>query len=124
MSFAVRIFGHSGLARMRVANQAGQFSSDSVFQLSQPYLWTQNLTTNGATPVSSTVAPIPAGQTLDQTTILRIEVPDGQSIRYEVNSQNRSVSASVNSPILTGRDQLAWGPGWTLSIIDAASVAA
>lgn len=117
----IRIFGHAGLARMTVIS-AGQFSSDSVFQLTQPYLWTQLLVLNGATPVNSTIPPIPDGQSLDATTILRIEVPDGSSIRYEVNTQGgRNVAAGAQSPILTGRDQIKWGSKSTLSIVDAAS---
>lgn len=117
----IRIYGHAGLARMTVIS-AGQFSSDSVFQLTQPYLWTQLLVLNGATPVNSTIPPIPDGQSLDATTILRIEVPDGSSIRYEVNTQGgRNVAAGTQSPILTGRDQIKWGSKSTLSIVDAAS---
>lgn len=120
MSFTVRIFGHDGLSRMKVLGSgAGQFSSDSVFQLTQPYLWNQTLTTNGATPVSSAAASLPAGKTIDSTDILRIEIPDGQAIRYEVNPTNRSVAASANSPILQGLNQIKFGAGWTISIIDA-----
>lgn len=119
MSFPVRIFGHAGLARMNVIGNA-QFSSDSIFQLTQPYLWTQLLNCSGVA-VSSIVPPLPAGQSLDATTILRIEVPDGQSIRYEVNPPNRSIAAGTQSPILTGRDQIKWGQTFTLSIVDAAS---
>lgn len=120
MSFTVRIFGHDGLSRMKVLGSgAGQFSSDSVFQLNQPYLWAQQLTTNGATPVSSTIASTPSGKTQDPTDILRIEIPDGDAIRYEVNPPNRSVAASSNSPILQGLNQIKFGAGWVLSIIDA-----
>lgn len=120
MAFSVRLYGHTGLARMSVIG-AGQFSSDSVFQLTQPYLWTQLLTA-GAAPVSSVIPPTPDGQSLDATTILRIEVPDGQSIRYEVNTQGgRNVAAGTQSPILTGRDQIKWGSKSLLSIVDAAS---
>lgn len=120
MAFTVRIFGHDGLARMRVVGTGGgQMSTDSVFQLNQPYLWAQSLVTNGLTAVASVAASIPAGRTRDDTDVLRIEVPDGQAIRYEVNSQNRNVAASANSPILTGRDQIKFGAGWTISIIDA-----
>lgn len=121
MAFTVRVYGHDGLSRMRVMGSgAGQFSSDSVFQLNQPYLWAQQLTTNGTTPVASTAAPTPTGKTQDLTDVLRIEIPDGQAIRYEVNTPNRSVAASVNSPILTGNNQIKWGAGWTLSVIDGA----
>lgn len=123
MSFNVRIYGHAGLARMNVIGNA-QFSSDSVFQLTQPYLWTQLLVVNGATPVVSTIPSLPAGMSLDATTILRIEVPDGQSIRYEVNNGTaRNIAAGTQSPILTGRDQIKWGSTFTLSVVDAASFA-
>lgn len=119
MSFPVRLYGHAGLARMTVIS-AGQFSSDSVFQLTQPYLWTQLLSASG-TAVSSTIPALPAGMSLDATTILRIEVQDGQSIRYEVNPPGRNIAAGTQSPILTGRDQIKWGQTFTLSIVDAAS---
>lgn len=119
MSFTVRLFAHDGLVRLAVTNPQGQFSSDSVFQLKQPYLWRQSLTTNGLTAVASTAAAIPAGQTQDKTSLLRIEVPDGQAIRYEVNPPGRSTSADANSPRLEGNNQIQFGAGWTLSIIDA-----
>ena len=120
MAFTVRIFGHDGLSRMKVLGAgAGQLSTDSVFQLNQPYLWAQQLVTNGATPIASAVAPTPQGKANDPTDILRLEVPDGQGIRYEVNPPNRSVLASANSPILSGLNQIKFGAGWTISIIDA-----
>jgi len=120
VAFTVRIFGHDGLSRMKVLGAgAGQLSTDSVFQLNQPYLWAQQLATNGTIPVASSVAPTPASKANDPTDILRIEVPDAQAIRYEVNPPNRSVAASVNSPILTGLNQIKFGAGWTISIIDA-----
>lgn len=118
MAFDVRIYGHDGLKRMPVLG-AAQFASDSVYQLNQPYLWAQKVTTNGVTPVSSAAAAVPTGKTQDGTEILRIEVPDGQAIRYEVNPPGRNIAASINSPILTGRDQIRFGAGWTISIIDA-----
>lgn len=119
MAFTVRIFGHDGLSRMKVLS-AGQLSTDSVFQLNQPYLWSEQLVTNGTTPVASVpVTVLPTGKTNDSTDILRIEVPDGQAIRYEVNPPNRSTAASVNSPILSGNNQIKFGAGWTISIIDA-----
>lgn len=124
MAFTVRIFGHTGLTRMKVLG-AQQLSTDSVFQLQQPYLWNQAVVTNAATPVSS-VAGVPAGGQPDNTDVLRIEVPDGQTIRYEVNPPARPggvVAANVNSPAMSGRDIIKFGAGWTLSIIDAAAVA-
>jgi hypothetical protein len=113
MSFTVRIFGHRGISQSHVVTPQ-QDSKDSVYVLHQPYAWSQALTTNGQTPVSSTpVNP-------DGATLLRVEVPDGQAIRYEINAGTRNVPASANSPLLTGRDQLMWIGNATLSIIDAA----
>jgi hypothetical protein len=113
MTFNVRIFGHKGIVQTRVVDPHQQ-STDSLFLLHQPYQWAQTLTTNGTTPVSS------APESPDAATILRIEVPDGQSIRYEINSGTRMVDASAESPLLTGRDQIMWVAGAYLSIIDAA----
>lgn len=116
----VRIYGYAGLTRMKVLG-AAQFSSDSVFNLQQPYLWSQTLTTSGVTPVASVAGTINGGGP-DVTDILRIEVPDGNTIRYEVNPPGRpggTVSANAESPLLTGRDQLKFGSQWTISIIDA-----
>ena len=123
MSFNVRLYGHGGLKQMKVL-QSHQFASDAIYQLDQPYLWNQTLVTNGATAVSSTPATLPAGQTLDATDILRIEIPDGCAIRYEVNPPTRSVAASVNSPLIEGKVQIKFGQGWTISIIDASAVSA
>lgn len=115
MSFLVRIFGHRGLSQM-VLTKPKQYSSDSVFQLTQPYEFSKSLLLSGATPDSST--PTTVG---DLTTILRVEVPDGQSVRYEINPSGRSVVAGTQSPILSGHDQFEFYQGWTISMVDAAS---
>lgn len=121
MAFNVRLFGHAGLMRMKVLN-AHQLNTDSVYQLAQPYLWASGpLTSNGATPVGFTNTNLPSGQTTDNTDLLRIEIPDGAAIRYEVNPPNRSISASTNSPILTGNNQIKFGSGWGFSFIDAST---
>lgn len=102
---------------------ATQFSSDSVFQLQQPYLWNQTISVDGS-DVSSTVA-VPAGGVPDTTDMLFIEVPDGQAIRYEVNPPGRpggSVTAGNNSPRLSGFNTLKFGAGWLISMIDAAGL--
>lgn len=118
MAFTVRIFGHRGIEQLHVNNPKA-FSSDAIYQLVQPYEWGQALVSNGLTPVVS--APVAAP---DATQILRIEVPDGQAIRYEINPTNRTggaVAAGPNSPILSGINQFYFRQGWTLSIIDAAT---
>lgn len=114
MTFFVRIFAHEGLAQMRLILPV-QHTEDTVFQLTQPYLWSAVLTTNGATPVAS------APDATPRVTILRIEVADGNSIRYEINPSGRNVSAGNASPILSGHDNYLFAPGWSISIVDAAS---
>lgn len=116
--FNVRIFGYRGIVQIHQA-LVKQFSSDSVFVLEEPYLWTQLL----AVPVGGgAVASAPVAAP-DQTTILRIEIPDNQQIRYEINPNGPSaVGARISgngSPRLSGFDQFQWGAGYTLSICDA-----
>lgn len=115
MAFNVRVFGHRGIVQLPFVNPR-QFSGDSVYVLMQPYEWSQVLTTNGATAVSSSAVPTP-----DLTQLIRIEVPDGQSIRYEINSPGRVVSAGNSSPTMSGITQLFFGTSWTISVVEAAS---
>ena len=127
MSFQVRIYGHQGLVSLKVVNDSGQLHSDSVFQLSQPYVFQQNLTVSASALSSTLVTPATlaaAGSPFisDVSSIIRIEVPDAQAIRYEINPPNRTAVAGTNSPKLTGNDQFRWGSSWTISMIDAANL--
>lgn len=119
MAVSVRIFGHTGIEQLLMPKPR-QFNSDSVFVLVQPYVFKENLAA-GAVAVSS------APYADDRVRLLRIEVQDGGAIRYEINPPNREggvVEANVNSPILSGHDQFYWRSGWSLSVIDASTVAA
>lgn len=118
MSFNVRIFGYRGIVQGQVLIPQ-QDSKDSLYMLWQPYEFAQLAASNGATPVTMS-AGVALGQQ-DLSTILRVEIPDGNAIRYEINPPPRNVAASANSPSLTGITQIKWGPGWTLSFIDAAT---
>ena len=119
MVFPVRIFGYSGMTRILLDNDGGKGGQDSFHVLTQPYIWSQMLEA-GETAVSSTVVPVPPKRTLDPTTLLRIEIPDGESIRYEINHDGRCIPADANSPLLTGINQIQFAPGWTISVMDAA----
>ena len=44
--------------------------------------------------------------------------PDYYGIRYEINPPGRGVAAGANSPSLSGKDQFAFAPGWSVSIAD------
>ena len=114
MAFNVRIYGYRGTSQLPSVQQK-QMQADSVQVLVQPYEFAQVLATNGATAVSSAADPS------TKVTILRVEVPDAQSIRYEINPPGRSVAAGNQSPILSGRDQFFFGTGWTISIVEASS---
>lgn len=117
-AFNVRIHAYRGMRQIQHILDK-QFTGDTVFVLDEPYIWGSVLAINGATPVNS--APVAN----DGSTILRIEVADGQQIRYEVNPSGPSASnariVSATSPRLAGFDQFAWGAGYSLSICDAAS---
>ena len=118
MAFTVRVFGYRGISQLPVVLPK-QFSSDGVFQLSQPYEWSDPKSVS-AVAVSTTAQA--AG---DRTKIVRIEVPDGETIRYEINPPNRAggvVVASANSPSLSGIKHFEFYQGWTLSMIDAAGL--
>jgi hypothetical protein len=111
MSFNVRLYGHVGTNQIPCVNQV-QNQSDSVQRLVYPYQFAQLLVTNGSTPVSSVADP------QQNTNAVRIEVQDGQTIRFEINPPNRAVAASTNSPRLSGEDVFFWGNGYTISLIE------
>jgi hypothetical protein len=114
MAFTVRAYGYSGIIQGQILIPK-QDSKDSLFMLNQPYEFRAFALSNGTTAVTLG----PSGTTPDLATILRVEVPDGQQIRYEISKPNLPRTADVNSPILDGRTQIAWGGGWSLSFIDA-----
>jgi hypothetical protein len=118
MAFNVRIFGYRGLVQ-GIIQIPQQDSKDSLFMLYQPYEFAALAQSNGATPVNIQ-SPINPSQS-DLSKILRVEIPDGQGIRYEINPPGRTTAASTNSPSLTGILQIAWGAGWSMSFIDLAT---
>jgi hypothetical protein len=117
MAFNVRVFGHRGTRQIIEVNPT-QYTADSIFVLYQPYEWSQVIATNGAVAVNT------ISVANDASIVIRVEVPDGQTIRYEVNPPNRTggqVAAGNGSPRLSGIDIFQWGLGWTFSIVEAAS---
>lgn len=115
MAFNVRVFGFRGITQIPLMLPK-QYSADSVFQLVYPYEWSAVLSVSAAA-VSSAAQAAP-----DATKILRIEVPDGQSIRYEINPPGRNIAAGTQSPILSGINQFYFSQGYTVSLIDAAGL--
>ena len=111
MTTAVRLFTHRGLVSTPIT-VTNRDSKDSVYLLEQPYLAAELLSATTAA-VTSSGATAPAN-----ASILRVEVEDGKSIRYEINPPSRAVAASANSPVLSGKDQFHFGVGWTISVIE------
>lgn len=117
MAFNVRVFAYVGLQQMPNILPK-QYSSDSVYQMIEPYNWGQTISVSA---VAASSAPV----TGDNTNMIRIEVPDGQTVRYEINPPNRPggvVVANVNSPSLSGKDYFYFKSGWSVSLIDAAAL--
>jgi hypothetical protein len=118
MTTAVRLFAYEGVVAMPLANPNAQLATNGAFVLKEPYMATAAITASGS-PQSTDVSLSPAG-----CAILRIEVQKGKVIHYEITRQNVSpVTATTNSPTLEGKDNLHWGPGMTISIIEAGSEA-
>lgn len=115
MSFTVRIYGYRGIYQLHVDNPQ-QAASDSIYALYQPYEWATSVVASG-TAASTTAQVGPSGT--DSARMIRIEVPDGSTIRYEINPPNRTTVASAISPSLSGINNAMWGAGWTISVIDA-----
>jgi hypothetical protein len=113
MSFNVRIFAYPGIVAA-IQPQIVQQSADSVFMLRDPYIAGQKLASNGATEVAST--PLPAG-----TKVLRVEVDDGNTIRYEVRMGSNTRAASTNSPTLSGREIVFVSDGAVFAFVDASA---
>lgn len=118
MAYNVRCFTYRGMRQIPSLLDK-QFTSDSVFVLDEPYIASQVISVSAVAASSSPVSN-------DGSTILRIEVPDGQQVRYEINPNGPSASnarvASTNSPRLSGYDNFAWGSGFSISLIDAAGL--
>lgn len=114
MTFNVRIQAYKGVVTAPL-NQVRQQSSDSVLLLSQPYLSAQKLPSNGAVPVAAAASP-------KGTKLLRVEVDDGDTIRYELEPNGNGNQAGTNSPSLSGINIIDCGEGWVFNFVDAAAV--
>lgn len=118
--FNLRLFTYRGMVQIQ-QRLVKQYNSDSVFVLDEPYIASQVLAVPaGGAPVESAVFAVP-----DESQVLRIEVPDGQQIRYEINpngplASNHRVAGNA-SPRLSGFDNFMWGKGYSISIVDAAA---
>lgn len=118
MTVSVKLFTHVGVTSPQL-QQNTRFQTDAVFMLKQPYSARETISA-GASATSSTSALAPDSSEADrQISLLHVQVAAGQFVRYEINPPNRSVAADANSPLLSGHETFPFGPGWTISLIEA-----
>ncbi len=111
MAFNVRIFYYKGVVPALQQRQV-QAATDSVYMLIEPYLSGDKQASNGITEVVCAAAPAGA-------TVARIEVDDGNTIRYELRQGSNTRTATANSPAMSGRDILPVSAGAVFAFIDA-----
>lgn len=103
---------------MPLANPNAQLAVNGSFVFKEPQMASASLTVTGSAQ-STTTALSPAG-----CSVLRVEVQKGKVVHYEITRPNVStVNATTTSPTIEGKDNLHWGPGMTISFIEAGSEA-
>lgn len=115
MAYSVNVFGYRGITQITEV-MSKHYHADSVQVLVQPYEFRQALL------VPAYPGTIESAAEVMDTPLLRIEVPDGNTVYFEVNPPNRPggiVLASSLSPSLSGKDIMFFGKGWTISLADA-----
>lgn len=114
----VRVFAYRGMRQIQHLLDK-QFTGDTVFVLDEPYIWSQVISVSAVAASSAPVAN-------DGSTIMRLEVPDGAQVRYEINPSGPTASnarvAGNSSPRTSGFDNFQWAPGYSVSLIDAAGL--
>lgn len=116
MTTAVRIFSHSGVVSVPVANQNLASSNEAFVLLKFPYLGSDTLSCEtGAADASETTA-APKG-----TTCARVEIATGKAVYFEVTPQGADLrTATANSPTMEGRNTIQFAEGWRLSCLEVA----
>lgn len=116
MSAVVILTTWSGMVPAAVANYAGQKVENAAWLLKQPYIAKDAITvtdaeaTDSAEALSSDAA----------VKLLRVEVQTGKRVRYEVNPPGLTPrTATATSPVLYGEEMVSFGPGWSISLIEA-----
>jgi hypothetical protein len=115
MTATVRLFSHSGLQALPIESHSGQNSENGVFVLKQPYLAAESISATTGSAQSSAAA-LSAS---NGTKILQVDVQQGKIVHFEVTPNGSSArTATTSSPRLKGVSQLAFGPGWTISLLE------
>lgn len=113
----IRVFGYRGVVPMRML-QMKQFSANAAFVLDEPFSWGERVTLVGDVASESLAHDDPG--TDQAVTLLRVEVPSTESVRYRIIPKNyQVVHANADCPLITGFDNFVFAPGWRISLIDA-----
>lgn len=119
MTAQVRLFTFDGIDQMPVGSTNGQYSSNGVWLLRQPYLARSGLLTLSAVSAQNSSADLSASA---QTKILRIECSVGSVVAYEISNPGRNggvpVSADNGSMRCSGNLELPFGRGYIISLLD------
>src|SRR5262245_29242656 len=115
---AVRLTAYSGIIAVPWAAN-NQLATNAAYVFKEPYLATVTINTTGSPQSSS-----PALSADKGTRVLRVEVQRGSVMQYRVNLPNlTAVPVTQDDPTLDGKDNIDFGPGYTISIMDAGSEA-
>lgn len=123
MTASVRAYTHSGVQAMPVASYGGQLATNGQFSLRQPYLHKQVLSASTGSSVETTAATL-APSTDQNVKLVFVQVQPGKRVHYEITPYGQDLrSATSDSPILLNDTILVFGPGWTLSVLEAGDTA-
>lgn len=115
MTAAVRVFAFAGV--IGIPRVGGSDLTFSIVQcIKYPLLGRDLLSCGTSSSDASEENAAPAG-----TAGLWIQVEQGKRIRYEITPAGQTLVAANNtSPELAGETQIQFGPGWRISVIEAA----
>ena len=115
MTASVRLFSHSGVVSRNIAGDSGQLSTNASFVLRYPYLAGEVISATSASATSSASATAPAG-----TKLLDVRVQTGKVVHFEITPNGHTArTATTSSPVLEGNEVFEFGPGWTISLLEA-----
>lgn len=115
MSAAVRCYAYSGVKVIPVASGSGQYVAHSAFFWKEPYLARETLTASTGAAVGTSAALAES----NGASCLRVQVESNKRVHIEINPPSRSVQATTDSPIISGEQTVDFGPGWSISVLEA-----
>lgn len=114
----VRCFAYTGVLPLVQGSDNGVKVMHTAFTFAGRYLARQNLTVSESPAVNSDAAVLGANA---HARILRVQCDPGVRCHYELIPAGYSLTeADTSSPVLSGSDILEWGPGWRISLLQAA----